>query len=120
MASATSSSMRLNPPTRGCAARWPATPWLRAIASKRTSAASPRARFGVRVIGLIYLVGCGLRLHREIQAMRDLKTFLSAVALGTALVVSAVPAAAQTGRIGGTIKDTQNQPLKGATVTAEN
>ena len=52
--------------------------------------------------------------------MRDLKTFLSAVALGAALVVSAVPAAAQTGRIGGTIRDTQNQPLKGATVTAEN
>ena len=52
--------------------------------------------------------------------MRDLKTFLSAVALGAALVVSAVPAAAQTGRIGGQIKDTQGQPLKGATVTAEN
>ena len=52
--------------------------------------------------------------------MRDLKTFVSAVALGAALVVSAVPASAQTGRIGGTIKDTQNQPLKGATVTAEN
>src|SRR6186997_3245518 len=52
--------------------------------------------------------------------MRDLKTFLSAVALGAALVVSAVPASAQTGRIGGQIKDTQGQPLKGATVTAEN
>src|SRR5687767_3351933 len=52
--------------------------------------------------------------------MREMKTFFFAVALGAALVVSAVPAAAQTGRIGGTIKDTQNQPLKGATVTAEN
>jgi hypothetical protein len=52
--------------------------------------------------------------------MRDFKTFLSAVALGVALVVSAVPAAAQTGRIGGQIKDTSGQPLKGATVTAEN
>ena len=50
--------------------------------------------------------------------MRELKTFLSAVALGAALVVSAVPAAAQTGRIGGQIKDTQGQPLTGATVTA--
>ena len=52
--------------------------------------------------------------------MRDSKTFLSAAALVAALVVSAVPAAAQTGRIGGTVKDQNNQPLKGATVTAEN
>ena len=37
--------------------------------------------------------------------MRDSKNILSAVALATALVVSAVPALAQTGRIGGTVKD---------------
>jgi tetratricopeptide (TPR) repeat protein len=52
--------------------------------------------------------------------MRDSKTFLSAAALVAALVVAAAPAAAQTGRIGGTIRDQNNQPLKGATVTAEN
>lgn len=52
--------------------------------------------------------------------MRDLKTIFSAAALIVALVVSALPAAAQTGRVGGTIKDPQGQPLKGATVTAEN
>src|SRR4051812_1155223 len=52
--------------------------------------------------------------------MRDLKTFLSAVVLGAALVVSAVPASAQTGRIGGQIKDMNGQPIKGATITAEN
>jgi tetratricopeptide (TPR) repeat protein len=52
--------------------------------------------------------------------MRDSKTIFSAVALVVALVVSAVPAAAQTGRIGGQIKDGQGQPLKGATITAEN
>ena len=53
--------------------------------------------------------------------MRDSKTFLSAVALVAALVVSALPAAAQTGRIGGQVKDAQSgQPLKGATITAEN
>jgi Flp pilus assembly protein TadD len=51
--------------------------------------------------------------------MRNAKTFLSA-ALVAALVVAAVPAAAQTGRIGGTVRDQQNQPLKGATITAEN
>ena len=51
--------------------------------------------------------------------MRDSKTFLSAAALVAALVMAA-PAAAQTGRIGGTVRDQQNQPLKGATVTAEN
>ena len=52
--------------------------------------------------------------------MRDLKTFVSAAAMVVALVVSALPAAAQTGRVGGTIKDPQGQPLKGATITAEN
>jgi tetratricopeptide (TPR) repeat protein len=52
--------------------------------------------------------------------MRDSKTFFSAAALVVALVASALPAAAQTGRIGGTIRDTNQQPLKGATVTAEN
>ncbi|HJU42489.1 MAG TPA: tetratricopeptide repeat protein [Vicinamibacterales bacterium] len=52
--------------------------------------------------------------------MRDSKKFLSAVAV-VALVVAAAPAFAQTGRIGGTVKDAQSgQPLKGATVTAEN
>jgi hypothetical protein len=50
--------------------------------------------------------------------MRHSKKFLSAAALVAALVVAAVPAMAQTGRIGGTIKDQNNQPLKGATVTA--
>jgi Tfp pilus assembly protein PilF len=53
--------------------------------------------------------------------MRDLKKIVSAAALMAALVVSAVPAAAQTGRIGGTVKDATNStPLKGATITAEN
>src|ERR687898_1830541 len=52
--------------------------------------------------------------------MRDSKTFLSAAAWVAALIVAAVPAMAQTGRIGGTVKDQNNQPLKGATITAEN
>jgi tetratricopeptide (TPR) repeat protein len=52
--------------------------------------------------------------------MRDLKKVLSAVGLVAALMVSALPAAAQTGRIGGQIKDDKQQPIKGATVTAEN
>lgn len=50
--------------------------------------------------------------------MRDFKTLFSAVVM--ALVVSVLPALAQTGRIGGTIKDTNGQPIKGATVVAEN
>jgi tetratricopeptide (TPR) repeat protein len=45
---------------------------------------------------------------------------LTAIALGAALVASAVPAAAQTGRVGGTVRDQQGQPIKGATVVAEN
>jgi tetratricopeptide (TPR) repeat protein len=52
--------------------------------------------------------------------MRDARTLLTAIALVAALIVSVAPAAAQTGRIGGTVKDGQGQPIKGATVTAEN
>jgi len=52
--------------------------------------------------------------------MRDARTLLTAIALVAALIVSVSPATAQTGRIGGTIKDGQGQPIKGATVTAEN
>ena len=52
--------------------------------------------------------------------MRDSKTFLSAAVLVAALAVASAPAFAQTGRIGGSVKDQNNQPLKGATVTAEN
>jgi tetratricopeptide (TPR) repeat protein len=50
--------------------------------------------------------------------MRDFKTLFSAAVM--ALVMSVLPALAQTGRIGGTIKDTNGQPIKGATVVAEN
>jgi tetratricopeptide (TPR) repeat protein len=52
--------------------------------------------------------------------MRDVRQLLTAMALGVALIVTALPAAAQTGRIGGTVKDDKGQPIKGATVTAEN
>src|SRR5918997_3538614 len=52
--------------------------------------------------------------------MRDARKLLTAIALGAALIVSALPAAAQTGRVGGTIKDNNGQPIKGATVVAEN
>jgi tetratricopeptide (TPR) repeat protein len=50
--------------------------------------------------------------------MRDLKTLFGAAVV--ALVMTALPAAAQTGRIGGTVKDSNGQPIKGATVVAEN
>ena len=50
--------------------------------------------------------------------MRDLKILFGASVV--ALVMTALPAAAQTGRIGGTVKDTNGQPIKGATVVAEN
>jgi tetratricopeptide (TPR) repeat protein len=49
--------------------------------------------------------------------MRDLKTLFSATVMA---LVMALPAAAQTGRIGGTVKDASGQPIKGATVVAEN
>ncbi len=52
--------------------------------------------------------------------MRELKNVLKAAVLVAAFVMSALPASAQVGRVGGTIKDQQGQPIKGATVTAEN
>src|SRR5436853_7240523 len=46
---------------------------------------------------------------------------LSRALTGAALVaLLAATAAAQTGRVGGTVKDEAGQPIKGATVTAEN
>src|SRR3954453_22597581 len=46
---------------------------------------------------------------------------LSRGVLAVLLVVGfAVAAAAQTGRVGGTVKDEAGQPIKGATITAEN
>ena len=51
--------------------------------------------------------------------MRDVKNVLTA-AIVAAFVITALPAAAQVGRIGGTIKDANGQPIKGATVLAEN
>ncbi|MCC7240322.1 MAG: carboxypeptidase regulatory-like domain-containing protein [Acidobacteria bacterium] len=50
--------------------------------------------------------------------MRNLEALFSATVM--ALVLSALPAAAQVGRIGGTVKDQSGQPIKGATVVAEN
>lgn len=52
--------------------------------------------------------------------MRDARKLLTAIAFVTGVIVSTLPAAAQTGRVGGTIKDGQGQPIKGATVIAEN
>jgi Flp pilus assembly protein TadD len=52
--------------------------------------------------------------------MREARKLLTAVACAAVLMISALPAAAQTGRVGGTIKDDKGQPIKGATVVAEN
>jgi Flp pilus assembly protein TadD len=52
--------------------------------------------------------------------MRKARMLLTVAAFIGALALSAMPAAAQTGRIGGTIKDDKGQPIKGATVLAEN
>jgi tetratricopeptide (TPR) repeat protein len=52
--------------------------------------------------------------------MRDVRRLLTAAAVAAALVATALPAAAQTGRVGGTVKDTEGKPIRGATVTAEN
>ena len=52
--------------------------------------------------------------------MRHARTLPAAIAIAAALIVGALPASAQTGRIGGTVKDDKGQPIKGATVMAEN
>jgi hypothetical protein len=52
--------------------------------------------------------------------MQHVRTLLSATAVVAALILGTVPAAAQTGRVGGTVKDGNGQPIKGATVVAEN
>lgn len=49
--------------------------------------------------------------------MRELKLSLAALVV---VLLGALPVMAQTGRIGGTVKDDKGQPLKGATVVAEN
>src|SRR5262245_61759925 len=56
----------------------------------------------------------------DFAPMRDLKKLATASALVAALIASAVPALAQTGRIGGTVKNPEGQPIKGATILAEN
>jgi Flp pilus assembly protein TadD len=52
--------------------------------------------------------------------MREARKLLTTVAFAAALIVNALPAAAQTGRVGGSVKDDKGQPIKGATVLAEN
>ena len=52
--------------------------------------------------------------------MRGTRAFLTAVVVAAAVVASATSVAAQTGRIGGTVKDDKGQPINGATVIAEN
>jgi predicted TPR repeat methyltransferase len=52
--------------------------------------------------------------------MHHARILLTVMAIAAALVVGSLPAAAQTGRIGGTVKDDKGQPLKGATIVAEN
>src|SRR5213596_4373097 len=46
--------------------------------------------------------------------------FLRAACAALVMVLFAGSASAQTGRVGGTVKDESGQPIKGATITAEN
>jgi Tfp pilus assembly protein PilF len=52
--------------------------------------------------------------------LRPAKAFSRAVLAALFVGVFAMSAAAQTGRVGGTVKDESGQPIKGATITAEN
>src|SRR5262245_30623035 len=55
----------------------------------------------------------------ESSSMRHVQPFRLALA-AMVVAVFAGTAAAQTGRVGGTVKDDAGQPIKGATITAEN
>src|SRR5437870_11900216 len=52
--------------------------------------------------------------------MRFSHRFSRALAGAVLVALSAATTAAQTGRVGGTVKDEAGNPIKGATVTAEN
>jgi len=52
--------------------------------------------------------------------MRDRIKVLTLAAVMAALLVSAFPAAAQTARVTGVVKDNEDKPIEGATVLAEN
>ena len=47
-------------------------------------------------------------------------TLVSAIGPACLLALASVPAAAQTGRVAGTVRDADGRPIRGATVTAEN
>jgi Tfp pilus assembly protein PilF len=55
----------------------------------------------------------GNRMHRCLHLSRGVLAAFFVAALG-------ISVAAQTGRVGGTVKDDAGQPIKGATITAEN
>src|SRR5262249_53112472 len=55
-----------------------------------------------------------------VSRMRQPRTLIRGVLAGAAALTVAATAIAQTGRVGGTVKDETGQPIKGATITAEN
>src|SRR5438105_4813860 len=63
----------------------------------------------------------GLSRDSIYTGLMILRLFLTRTALAClAIALVAVDAAAQTGRVGGTVKDDMGQAIKGATITAEN
>src|SRR5207237_4110282 len=52
--------------------------------------------------------------------MRQPRILIRGVLAAVAALAVATSAIAQTGRVGGTVKDETGQPIKGATITAEN
>src|SRR5262249_43668723 len=54
------------------------------------------------------------------SSMRQRRHLPRAVLTAARVMALAAGAAAQTGRVGGTVKDEAGQPIKGATITAEN
>src|SRR5438132_1148306 len=75
---------------------------------------------GGKPIGIARSANADCRFQRGVWTMR-VTTRLSRAMLAAALAAAVVaPAGAQTGRVGGTVKDEAGSPIKGATVTAEN
>src|SRR5207245_764917 len=73
-------------------------------------------RSGASLHGIQYI----LKALRGDSSMRQRLHLTRGVLAAVLVAALAASAAAQTGRVGGTVKDESGQPIKGATITADN
>ena len=72
-------------------------------------------------MGVQYILRAKAVTYRDFQGVSTMRLHLTRVALAALVALGlAASASAQTGRVGGIVKDEAGQPIKGATITAEN